>query len=70
MVFFYKILKNLTPKYLVDIIPLKNNSRYSPRSQANSEINQLYTRTESFKNSFFPYCINESNKLDRTVRNL
>ena len=67
MIFFYRILKDLAPKYPVDIIPLTNNSRYSTRSQTNSEINQLYTRTERFKNSFFPYCIKEWNKLDRKI---
>lgn len=54
MIFFYKKVNDLAPKYLADIIPLTNNSRYSTRSQTNSEVNQFYTRTESFQNSFSP----------------
>ena len=69
MIFFYRIVNELTPKYLTDIIPT-TNCHYGTRSQTNSEINQFYTRTESFKNSFFPYCIKEWNKLDVKIRNL
>ena len=69
MIFFYRIVNELTPKYLTDIIP-KTNCHYGTRSKTNSEINQFYTRTESFKNSFFPYCIKEWNKLDVKIRNL
>ena len=53
MIFFYRIVNELAPKYLTDILPTANNCSYCTRSQTNSEINQFYTRTESFKNSFF-----------------
>ena len=70
MIFVNRIVNKLAPKYLTNIIPTTNNRRYSTRSQTNSEINQFYTRTESFKNSFFPYCIKEWNKLDVNIRSL
>ena len=70
MIFFYRIVNELAPKYLSDIIPTTNNRPYSTRSQTNSEINQFHTRTESFKNSFFPYCVKEWNKLDANIRSL
>ena len=70
MIFFYRIVNELAPKYLTDILPTANNCSYCTRSQTNSEINQFYTRTESFKNSFFPYCIKEWNKLDVNIRSL
>ena len=70
MIFFYRIVNELAPKYLADILPTANNCSYCTRSQRNSEINQFYTRTESFKNSFFPYCIKEWNKLDVNIRSL
>ena len=68
MIFFYKKVNELAPKYLTHIIPTTNNLRYSTRSQTNSEINQFYTRTESCKNSFFTYCVKEWNKLDVIIR--
>ena len=70
MIFFYRIVNELAPKYLTDIIPTTNNRHYSTRSQTNSETNQFYTRTEIFKNSFFPFCIKEWNKLDVNIRSL
>ena len=33
MIFFYKILNGLTPKYLFDIIPVSNDSCYNARAQ-------------------------------------
>ena len=70
MIFFYRIVNELAPKYLTYILPTANNCSYCTRSQTNSEINQFYTRTESFKNSFFPYSIKEWNKLDVNIRSL
>ena len=70
MIFFYRIVNELAPKYLTDIPPTANNCSYCTRSQTNSELNQFYTRTESFNNSFFPCCIKEWNKLDVNIRRL
>ena len=67
---FYKILNGLTLKYLFDIIPVSNDSRYNTIAQSKSKLTQFYTRTKSFSNSFFPFCIKEWNKLDDKIRNL
>ena len=69
MVFFYRIVNELAPKYLTNILPTANSCSSYTRSQTNSEINQFYTRTESFKNSFLN-CIKEWNKLDVNIRSL
>ena len=60
MIFFYKILNGLAPKYLFDIL------RYS----INLELSEFFIRTKSFSNSFFPYCVKEWNKLDTKIKNL
>ena len=66
MIFFYKILNGLIPKYLFDILPVLKNRHCSARNQSNLEL----SRTKSFDNSFFPYCIKEWNKLDTKIKNL
>ena len=42
---------------------------YSSRSVSASVIKPSLSRTKSFKNTFFPYCINEWNNLTAEVRN-
>ena len=70
MILFYKILNGLEPKYLFDILPVSKNRHYSTRNQSKLELGQFFTRTKSFSNSFFPYCIKEWNKLDPKIKNL
>ena len=70
MIFFYKILNGSAPKYLFDILPVSKNRHYSFRNQSNLELSQFFSRTKSFSNSFFPYCIKEWKKLDTKIKNL
>ena len=70
MVFFYEILNGLAPKYLFDILPISKNQHYSTKNQSNLELSQIFSRTKSFRNSFFPYCTKEWNKLDAKIKNL
>ena len=50
MIFFYKILNDLTPNYLRDIIPVSNGSCYNTRSQSKLELTQFYiTKTKKQK---------------------
>ena len=59
MIFLYKILNGLTLKYLFDIIPVSNDSCYNTRAQSKSKLTQFYSRTKSFINTFFPFCIEQ-----------
>ena len=70
MIFFYKILNGLTPKYLFDNIPVSNDSCYNTRAQSKLELTQFHTRTKSISNTFFPFCIKEWIKADAKIRNL
>ena len=72
MIFFYKILNGLAPKYLLDFLPVSKNRHYSTRNQSNLnlELSQFFSRTKSFSNFFFPYCIKEWKKLDTKIKNL
>ena len=38
MIFFYKILNDLTPEYLFDIIPMSNGNCYNTKAQSKSEL--------------------------------
>ena len=42
---------------------------YPLRSVSASAIKPLLSRTKSFKNTFFPYCVNECNNLTVEIRN-
>ena len=48
MIFFYKILNGLEPKYLFDILPASKNRHYSTRNQSKLELGQFFTRPKSF----------------------
>ena len=69
LVFSYKIVNRLLPDYLYSYINFPSRESYLLRSSSASIIRLLPTRTKSFKGTFFPYCINEWNKLKVGVRN-
>ena len=62
---FYKILNNMSPKYLSDIIPCTTR-RYSPRTANNIPL--VKANNNYFMNTFFPSTITEWNKLDLSIR--
>ena len=64
---FFKIIKDKSPEYLLNMIPT-NNSSYSTRNA--DSIPQLKMKHNFFRNSFFPSVISEWNKLDFETRNL
>ena len=50
---FYKLIKEQSPAYLFQLIP-ENKTPYTTRSIQKSQIPFLKTKTNFFKNSFFP----------------
>ena len=66
--FFYKIYKNKSPSYLHDLISGRVKF-YSTQSSQINNISNIKTRSNFFRNSFFPSPITEWNKLDRDIRN-
>ena len=63
---FYKVCKNESPRYLFNIIPIRNPA-YSTRNRVNIPL--FKTSHNFFKNSFFPSTIIEWNNLDPNLRN-
>ena len=66
---FYKIVKNLAPYYLSELLPKLYSERthYCLRSREN--FTQFSFRTSRFQKSFFPSAINGWNSLDLDLRN-
>ena len=62
---FYKIKNELAPSYLSDHLPEQSVTDTSLRER---NISSPFSRTERYGNSFFPYCIENWNKLDTSVK--
>ena len=57
-----------TPKYRTDYLNINDNRVYKTRASEHKNIKRFGTRTENFKRSFFPFCVNEWYKLDISLR--
>ena len=69
LVKFYKIVNPLPSDYFYSYLDFFSQESYLLRSSLTSIIRPLPTRTKSFKRAFFPYCVNEWNKLEDGIRN-
>ena len=62
---FYKVLKDCSPDYMHNIIPTTDHN-LNTRNQF--QIPRIFCRTDSFSNSFFPYCIKEWHDLNLEIK--
>ena len=69
-VYFYKIVKGLSPKYLTSYLQLHNNPSYQTRSIAKNIVKLTASRTVNFNNSFFPLCSQKWNNLSDGIKSL
>ena len=69
LLFFYKIINGLSPDYLQTYLKRPTDRAYCTRATNKNNFDTFNTRTEYFKNSFFPYCVNEWNKLNQEIKN-
>ena len=63
--FTYKVVNNVTPEYLVEILPNVVNKQYLLR---NNNIEQYRCRTEKYYRSLFPDIIRKWNNLDEILK--
>ena len=63
---FYNMINNLNPKYTRGPIPEPQPARYCFRYQ--DVIGRTRARTQQFKSSFYPNCLDEWNELDHEIR--
>ena len=69
LIFFYKIMNGLLPEYLFSYLDFSTQEKYSLRLSATSMIRHFPSKKKFFKNTFFPYCISEWNKLTVEIKN-
>ena len=68
LVLFFKILNGLAPDYLSSLLPEMREQSYALRNTSSIAVPKR--RTDAFKNSFFPHCINKWNNLSLEFREL
>ena len=61
-------MKANSPQYLSNCLKGSNNFVYNTRSASQISLNTFRNSTEKFKNSFFPFCISEWNKLSNLTK--
>ena len=66
---FYKIVKNLAPYYLSELLPKLSSERTNYRLRSRKNFTQFSCRTSRFQKSFFPSAITGWNSLNLDVRN-
>ena len=64
MTMFYKITIGIAPAYLTKHVPITNPSNISLRRTVTTV---LFSRTERYNNSFFPFCVKNWNLLDDSI---
>ena len=66
---FYKMVHNLTPTYMTELVPhsVSVNSQYSLRNASN--IRSIRCNSQLYSNYFLPSVIQEWNKLPQDIRN-
>ena len=69
LVFFYKRINRLLTDSILCYLDFSSQENYLLRSSSASNIIPVPTSAKSFKRRFFPYCINEWNKLKVEIRN-
>ena len=52
-------MNGFAPKYLVNYLNINDNQVYKTRASEHSYMKRFRTRTENFKQPFFPFCVNE-----------
>ena len=65
---FMKLWKRLLPDYVYSYLDFSSRENYSLRSLSNSFVKPSQSKTKTFKNAFFPLCLNESNYLKVEIR--
>ena len=68
LIFFHKIGNGATPRYLTIYLNTYENLVYNTRASYQNKIRRFKARTEHFKQSFFPFCVNKCYKLDSSLR--
>ena len=69
LIFFFKIINGMLPDYLYSYLEFPSREKYPLRSASANILRPIPRRTKTFKNTFFPFCINEWNNLAKETVN-
>ena len=70
LILFFKIFNGIAPQHLIDTFMSYNQHTHEHYTRHQHNKRNILTRTESFRNSFFPHAIRLWNSLDNTIRNV
>ena len=70
LVLLYKILNDLAPAHLRNTLLSYTNQNINNYNFRHNNMQLIYTRTETFRSSFFPSSFRLWNELDQTVKNV
>ena len=70
LTFFCKRVKGTSLQYPSNFFKGNNNSVYNTRSASQYTLNTFRTRTEKFKDSFFPFYMSDQNKSSNSTKQL
>ena len=68
MIFFHKVVNGASSRYFTSYLNTNKNPVYNTRGPDQNKIRRFGAKTEHFKHSFFPFCINEWYKLHSSLR--
>ena len=68
LILLFKIINGMAPMHLLNIYNTFNNANYDYNLR-NDKMQLIYSRTESFRSSFFPASFRLWNELEPSVRN-
>ena len=69
LIFFYEVVNGILLDYLSSCIEFFSQNKYPLRSVSSGKLKCIPSRTKSFSKTFFPYCIDEWNKLNPEIGN-
>ena len=68
LVMFYKILHDMVPQYLQDLMPQKVCDRTHHNLRSGQNVDTPFTRLDCYRRSFFPFAIREWNNLSNEAK--
>ena len=70
LILFYKIVNGLTPSYLTELLPSQHQDTHTYPTRSRSNFMHLHSRTNLYRNSFFPQTVRDWNNLPEYIRSI
>ena len=70
ILFMHKIVNNMLPEYLCELLPNKVGVNVNIQTRNSGNFKQLAIKSRRFQNSLLPDCIRMWNDLDKSIRDI